>query len=72
MVVCFSDTVDNAVDVSALRKSDDDNPRIGYDFFANTFLQIAIQETTTRGYIRVLFGHEEYLYPMACSFWIYY
>lgn len=40
MVVRISDTVDNAIDVSVLRKSDCDNSRILPNIFANTFLKL--------------------------------
>lgn len=69
MVVRISDTVDNAIDVSVLRKSYYDDSRIGYDIFAFAILQVAIHETTARGYIQALFWHKEYLYPMARPTW---
>lgn len=68
MVVCVSNSIDNAIDVSDIRKSDCNDPWSGADILANSILQVTIHKTTTRGYIRALFRDKEYLYPMVSSY----
>lgn len=68
MVVRISDTVDNAIDVSVLRKSDCDDTWIGPDIFTIPILQAAIYQTTARVYIRALFWNKEYLNTMVSSY----